>query len=66
MEKLLRYLNEARGRRLSLASDLNISSSAISMWERVPAERVLDVERITGVSRHDLRPDLYPTQEPAA
>lgn len=66
MEKLLRYLNEARGRRLSLASDLNISSSAISMWERVPAERVLDVERITGVSRHDLRPDLYPAPESAA
>lgn len=66
MEKLLRYLNEARGRRLSLAIDLNISSSAISMWERVPAERVLDVERITGVSRHDLRPDLYPAPESAA
>jgi DNA-binding transcriptional regulator YdaS (Cro superfamily) len=28
----------------------------------VPAERVLDIEKITGVSRHKLRPDLYPQE----
>lgn len=60
MEKLLAHLNAERGRRNDLAGHLSISPSAISMWERVPAERVLDVERITGVSRHELRPDLYP------
>lgn len=27
---------------------------------RVPAERVLAIEEASGVSRHDLRPDLYP------
>lgn len=27
---------------------------------RVPAERVLKIEKETGVSRHELRPDLYP------
>jgi DNA-binding transcriptional regulator YdaS (Cro superfamily) len=27
---------------------------------RVPAEDVLAVEAATGVSRHDLRPDIYP------
>lgn len=37
-----------------------ISPQAISQWRQVPAERVLDVERVTGVSRHRLRPDLYP------
>lgn len=41
----------------------NVSSQAISQWKRVPAERVLDVERVTGVSRHDLRPDLYPREQ---
>lgn len=30
----------------------------------LPAEHVLKVEAATGVSRHDLRPDLYPL-EPA-
>lgn len=28
----------------------------------LPAEYVLPIERITGVSRHDLRPDLYPQE----
>jgi DNA-binding transcriptional regulator YdaS (Cro superfamily) len=37
-----------------------ITPQAISQWNRVPAERVLDVERITGVPRHELRPDIYP------
>jgi DNA-binding transcriptional regulator YdaS (Cro superfamily) len=32
----------------------------------VPAERVLDIEKITGISRHELRPDLYPTEQPEA
>jgi DNA-binding transcriptional regulator YdaS (Cro superfamily) len=33
---------------------------------RVPSERVLDIEKITGVSRHELRPDLYPLEQTAA
>lgn len=28
----------------------------------VPAEYVLLIERETGISRHDLRPDLYPRE----
>lgn len=40
-----------------------ITSQAISQWRRVPAERVLEVERATSVSRHELRPDIYPLDE---
>jgi len=36
-----------------------VTSQAVSQWERVPATRVLDVERATGVSRYELRPDLF-------
>jgi DNA-binding transcriptional regulator YdaS (Cro superfamily) len=36
-----------------------VSPQAISKWSRVPAERVLEVERLTGVSRYELRPDVY-------
>jgi len=60
MEKLISYFNEKHGRRLALARELSVTPGAISQWERVPAERVLDVEKATGISRHDLRPDLYP------
>jgi hypothetical protein len=40
-----------------------ITPQAISQWSRVPAERVLDVERVTGISRYELRPDIYPSEE---
>lgn len=44
----------------ALARGLGISQPAVSIWERVPAERVLSVEALTGVPRTRLRPDLYP------
>jgi DNA-binding transcriptional regulator YdaS (Cro superfamily) len=48
-----------------LAARIGIDKGTLSRWEngRVPAERVLEVERLTGVSRHDLRPDLYPRED---
>ncbi len=42
-----------------LARRLGISQPSVSNWDRIPAERVLAVEAITGVSRSVLRPDLY-------
>lgn len=42
-----------------LARQIGISQPSISNWNRVPAERVLAVEALTGVSRSILRPDLY-------
>ena len=66
MEKLLAYLNAERGRRGELAKELQISPSAISMWDRVPTERVEDVSRITGIPAASLRPDLATVFAPAA
>lgn len=42
-----------------------ITGKAVAKWitEGVPAERVLKVEAATGVSRHELRPDLYPRDD---
>lgn len=51
------------GSSTALAKKLGIKPQAISQWRRVPALRVLEVEKATGVSRHDLRPDLYPREE---
>lgn len=60
---------EIVGGRKALADALSVSYEAVRQWtdRRVPAERVLDIERLTGgqVTRHELRPDLYP-QESAA
>ena len=56
----------AAGGTQSLAATLGITTQAISQWRRVriPAERVLDIERATGgeVTRHELRPDIYPAE----
>ena len=48
-----------------LSTALGLSRAAVSGWRRVPAERVLEVERLTGVSRHLLRPDIYPDRRSA-
>lgn len=52
----------AVGTQQVLADLLGIRSASISEWKvrgKVPAERVLDVEAATGVSRHELRPDVF-------
>lgn len=46
----------------TLARGLGISQPAVSAWQRIPAERVIAVESLTGVRRETLRPDLYPSQ----
>ena len=43
----------------ALARGLGVSQPAVSGWKRVPPERVLTVESITGIPRTTLRPDLY-------
>ncbi len=50
-----------------LAKLVGITRQAISQWDKVPADRVLAVERATGgqVTRSELRPDLYPPQDAA-
>lgn len=50
----------------ALARRLGVSQPTISNWKRVPAERVLTVEELTGVARHELRPDIYPEHDLAA
>jgi TorA maturation chaperone TorD len=42
-----------------LARRIGISQPSVSNWTRVPAERVLQVEDVSGIARSILRPDLY-------
>jgi TorA maturation chaperone TorD len=43
----------------ALARRIGISQPSVSNWSRIPAERVLTVETVTGVDRAVLRPDLF-------
>lgn len=48
---------------------IGATQQAVSTWHKaakgVPAEYVIAIERHTGVSRHDLRPDIYPLEQAA-
>jgi DNA-binding transcriptional regulator YdaS (Cro superfamily) len=54
------------GSQQAMADDLEVTQPAVSRWvnttKRLPAEYVLRVEARTGVSRHHLRPDIYPIE----
>lgn len=60
---------EKAGGAKKIAQALEISHQAVSKWPyRLPAERVLDLERLCdrAVTRHELRPDLYPRDHETA
>lgn len=53
---------DAAGGLSALAQMMQTSPQAVANWRvrGIPAERVLEIERATGISRHELRPDIYP------
>ncbi|MDT4808392.1 putative antitoxin of bacterial toxin-antitoxin system, YdaS/YdaT [compost metagenome] len=60
----------AAGGQSALARSLGCTPQAVQRMcatGRVPAERVLQIEAATGgeVTRHELRPDLYPIESAA-
>lgn len=66
-EALLKAVENA-GSMAALARETGVSTTAVWKWvqsaKRVSPEYVLRVEAATGVSRHDLRPDIYPRPAP--
>ena len=61
----LKSWREARDLSLSQAAEeASVTPAMWSRWEnlrrRIPAERVMDLARLTSIPAHDLRPDIYP------
>jgi DNA-binding transcriptional regulator YdaS (Cro superfamily) len=50
---------KAAGGASKLAQGLGVSRAVLYLWKRPPAERVIEFERLTGLPREKLRPDLY-------
>ena len=54
------------GSQSALARVCGVSQTAVWKWlqssKRLPAEHCIAVERETGVSKHLLRPDIYPAE----
>jgi len=65
-EALERAVKTAGGQS-ALARICEVSQPTVWKWlqstKRLPAEHVLTVEAATGVSRHALRPDIYPVEQ---
>lgn len=60
MIPILREAVQRAGGMSALAKSIGLSRNAIYKWRtRIPAERVMDVEKVTGIDRTRLRPDLY-------
>ncbi|WP_374406556.1 YdaS family helix-turn-helix protein [Pelagerythrobacter sp.] len=57
---------QGAGSQSQFARDLAVSQPTVWRWinqsKQLPAEHVLNAERLYGVSRHDLRPDIYPRE----
>jgi hypothetical protein len=52
-----------------LAQQLGITRGAVTQWsDRIPAERVGEISRLTGLAPSVLRPDIFdlPADQPAA
>jgi DNA-binding transcriptional regulator YdaS (Cro superfamily) len=61
-KRLFSKITSSAGSQAALAAALGVGPMAVQGWKKrgIPAEWVLKVEAVTGVSRHDIRPDLYP------
>lgn len=59
MNQGMDLIREQKGLLAKVAYGLGLTRSAVVKWPRVPAEYVVRVEKITGISREKLRPDLY-------
>lgn len=66
----LEQLVAVAGSQSAAARELGVPQPTFWKWlqssKRLPAEYVLRAEKLFGVSRHDLRPDIYPRGYPPA
>jgi DNA-binding transcriptional regulator YdaS (Cro superfamily) len=66
MHQALRRAVGIAGSQSALARAAGVTQQAVSKWlsrgKALPGPLVITVEHKTGISRHDLRPDLYPRE----
>lgn len=59
MIEIVEIAAERLGGVVALARELGIKHPSLYSWDRVPADKVLHFEKITGRSRHAIRPDVF-------
>jgi hypothetical protein len=59
MDEALQAVITVMGGRVELARSLGLKYRSVLDWRRVPVERLIQIERITGIPRQRLRPDVF-------
>jgi DNA-binding transcriptional regulator YdaS (Cro superfamily) len=59
LERGIGLIIKAAGGHRKLGRMLGVSYQSISQWKRIPADRLVEIEIITGVTREEMRPDLF-------
>lgn len=66
MSHILRKAVEVAGGQSALARQIGKTQGHISKWIQrghIPPDAVLSIEHVTGIPRHELRPDIYPLEK---
>jgi DNA-binding transcriptional regulator YdaS (Cro superfamily) len=58
-QEAMAELRAERGALSRIAEALGLTPQAVHQWSIVPLDRVIEVERATGISRRQLRPDYH-------
>lgn len=64
IDKLIKHFGSQR----KLAAAVGVTAQSVTKWKRngIPAARVLELERLSGISRHEMRPDIFGACDAAA
>lgn len=65
-DKALLEAIKRAGNSRRLAELLGVTPQSLSGWDVVPIKRAPEVERVTGIPRHELRPDFWSPPQAAA
>lgn len=57
-QRAMRLLRAEPGMLARIARAINVNPQAVSQWRMVPLDRLLVVERLSGIPRERLRPDV--------
>jgi DNA-binding transcriptional regulator YdaS (Cro superfamily) len=60
----VRLAIEAGGGLRSLARQLGIAHTSVLAWDKVPLRHLFTIEELTGISREQLRPDVFLAPRP--
>ena len=62
-ETVLERVVVAVGSRKAIAREIKVSYQAVCKWRRVPERHCKKLERLTGISKHEMRPDIWGPEE---